>query len=232
MKKIMILGGSEAQLPAIIRAKELGYRTFCCDMYEDAYCRDYADEFEQISTLDFDKLDEAMDMHKPDGIMTLASDRPMPTLSRLAEKHGLNSVSVDTATTATNKYLCRLRLKEKGVAIPFFHKVESKEELIQSAKKLNKYPYILKPTGNSGSRGIYKIDNESELEEAYKYSNQFNVNGLLILEEFMDTALAQSIVIVICFFRIERRLYGGIARVGDRSFRQAFANVCVIRTVN
>ena len=184
MKKIMILGGSEAQLPAILKAKELGYATFNVDMYADAFCRVYADEFEQISTLDYEKLDEAIKRYRPDGIMTLASDRPVPILAKLAEKHHFNAVCVDAAVCATNKLLMRMRFQNKGVSIPKFVKINEFKEL-QDGLSLVGLPAILKPVDSSGSRGISYIDDTTNLKEAFYYSKASANSDVLLLEEYM-----------------------------------------------
>lgn len=184
MKKIMILGGSEAQLPAILKAKELGYLTFNVDMYDDAFCKEYADEFENISTLDFDGLCEAIEKHKPDGIMTIASDRPVPILAKLAEKYGFIAVNTESATKATNKYLMRETFNKTGVAIPRFSKITCIEELYKNIDAIG-FPAILKPVDSSGSRGISYIDINTDLENAYHYSKAAANSGTLLLEEYM-----------------------------------------------
>lgn len=185
MKKVMILGGSEAQLPAVLKAKELGYLAFNVDMYEDAFCREYADEFEQISTLDFDKLDEAILRHRPDGIMTLASDRPVPVMAKLAEKHHLRAIQVDAAVCATNKLLMRTRFFEKNVAIPAFRKINCFEDLVEGLKSIG-FPAILKPVDSSGSRGISYLDETTNLMEAFQYTKASANSEDLLLEEYMQ----------------------------------------------
>ena len=51
-KKIMILGASNLQLPAIKKAKEMGIYTIALDRDPFAVGAKYADEFHQISTVD------------------------------------------------------------------------------------------------------------------------------------------------------------------------------------
>ena len=52
MKKLLMLGGSAAQLVAIRNAKELGYYTVLCDYLPDNPGQYIADRFYQVSTTD------------------------------------------------------------------------------------------------------------------------------------------------------------------------------------
>ena len=55
-KKILLLGGSAAQLIAIRKAKELGYYTVLCDYLPDNPGQYIADSFHLVSTTDKDAI--------------------------------------------------------------------------------------------------------------------------------------------------------------------------------
>ena len=48
MKKILMLGGSKQQIPAIKKAKEMGYYVITCDYLEDNPGHKFADEFYNV----------------------------------------------------------------------------------------------------------------------------------------------------------------------------------------
>jgi hypothetical protein len=52
MKKILIIGASVLQLPAILRAKELGFTVGVADYNPNAVGIPYADEYFNVSTID------------------------------------------------------------------------------------------------------------------------------------------------------------------------------------
>ena len=52
LRKILLLGGSRAQLIAIQKAKELGYYTVLCDYLPDNPGQYIADSFHLVSTTD------------------------------------------------------------------------------------------------------------------------------------------------------------------------------------
>lgn len=56
MNRILIIGGSILQLPAIKKAKEMGLYVGVVDFNPNAIGRKYADEFFEISTIDIDSV--------------------------------------------------------------------------------------------------------------------------------------------------------------------------------
>ena len=97
MKRILILGASILQLPAIKKAKQKGYYTIVADMNPNAIGVQYADEFHCVSTIDIEGVTNLADEIKPDGIMTLATDMPMRAIAAAATKLGLPGITMDTA---------------------------------------------------------------------------------------------------------------------------------------
>lgn len=174
MKKIMILGASILQLPAIKKAKEMGLEVVVVDMNPDAVSfQTEGIEKEIISTIDIPEIVKAAKRHSIDGIMTLATDMPMRAVAAVAKEMNLIGISADTAVKATNKAEMRNALKKAGVPIPVFYKVSTKEEYLEAVGKIKEAGYrcIIKPADNSGSRGIdlLKDYNSETVEKAYNY---------------------------------------------------------------
>lgn len=188
-KKIMILGASILQLPAIQQAKAMGYRVVAVDMNPEAIgFREEGIEKEVISTIDIPAVVEAAKRHNVDGVMTLASDMPMRSVAAVARELGLVGITDETALKATNKAVMRQALKDHNVPIPRFFKVSDREAYDQAVKQFNG-SFIVKPADNSGSRGIFKIENlldETTIAHAYEYSRQFSRNGDVVVEEYMS----------------------------------------------
>ena len=99
----MIIGASILQLPAIRRAKELGFYVGVADYNPNAVGIPEADEYFNVSTIDVDGVVKAAEEFKPDGIMTLATDMPMRAVAKACEVCGLPGISYDTAVKATDK---------------------------------------------------------------------------------------------------------------------------------
>lgn len=191
MKKIMILGASILQLPAIEKAKEMGLQVIAVDMNPKAIgFKVKGIEKEIISTIDTPKILEAAKRHKIDGIMTLATDMPMQTVAAVSKELGLVGINSDTALKATNKAEMRAALKNANVPVPMFFKVSTKKEYMEAVQKVKEAGYrcIIKPADNSGSRGINLLKDFElcTLNEAYEYSKQSSRSGDLMVEEYME----------------------------------------------
>lgn len=188
-KKLMILGASILQLPAIEKAKEMGLDVVVVDMNPDAIGFNVPGvEKEIISTIDIQAVISAAKRHKIDGILTLATDMPMRTVAAVAKEMGLIGIDEETALKATNKAEMRKALQLNNVPIPKFYVVRNKDEY-KSVVKQFKVPFIVKPADSSGSRGIFEvkdIHNVDLINEAYEYCHPFSRVGDVVVEEYME----------------------------------------------
>lgn len=185
MKKIMILGASILQVPAIREAKELGLKVVAVDMDPNAIGFDEHDiEKEVISTIDVPAVVFAAKKHNVCGVITVASDMPMRSVAAVSKEMGLIGISEGTALMATNKAEMRAAFERNGVASPISYKVSSKQEFEETIKKIGE-KFIVKPADNSGSRGVYLVESNDEAINAYEYSCKFSRNGDVLVEEFM-----------------------------------------------
>lgn len=189
MKKIMILGASILQLPAIKKAKEMGLEVIAVDMNPDAVGFKIDGVIKEvISTIDTPAILEASKKHRINGIMTLASDMPMQSVATVCHELGLVGITEDTALKATNKAYMRDALKSANVPIPMYFRISDKEMFLQAVSAIYKagYKCIVKPADNSGSRGVNLINKDSDLDVAFEYSKQYSRGGEIVVEEFME----------------------------------------------
>ena len=188
-KKLMILGASILQLPAIEKAKEMGLDVVVVDMNPDAIGFNVpGSEKEIISTIDIQAVISAAKRHRIDGIMTLATDMPMRTVAAVAKEMNLIGIDEETALKATNKAEMRKALQLNNVPIPKFYVVSNKDEYKEVVKQFD-VPFIVKPADSSGSRGIFEvkdIHNEDLIVEAYEYCHPFSRVGDVVVEEYME----------------------------------------------
>ena len=185
MKRLMIVGASVLQLPAILKAKEMGLYVGVADYNPQAVGIQYADEFFNASTMDEDAVLKAAEQFNPDGIMTLATDMPMRGVSRVSDKMHLHSISYETSFKATDKYEMIKAFKAHGVPSPWYFVVDSIDEMRALEGKLS-YPCIIKPTDNAGSHGVAKVYSFEELLGNYDYSHSSSRGGRVIIEEYLD----------------------------------------------
>lgn len=189
-KKMMILGASELQVPAIRKAKELGYQIILVDYNENAVGFALADVKLVVSTLDQEEVYRQALIYQPDIVLTSTSDGPVRTAAYVNEKLGKKpDLSYKDSLCATIKSYMRNRLKEYGVPIPAYYAVQDFKEF-QAAVAAIHGSRIVKPADNAGSRGVVSLDgnrdySEKELCDIYEYSKANSRNGTVMVEEYM-----------------------------------------------
>ena len=88
MNRIVVLGASILQVPAIKKAKEMGLSVAVVDYNEAAVGIQYADRYYNVSTIDEQGVLLAAKDFKADGIMTMATDKPMKSVAYACENWG------------------------------------------------------------------------------------------------------------------------------------------------
>lgn len=157
-KKMMILGASALQIPAIKKAKELGYQIILVDYDENAVGFALADVKLVVSTLDQEEVYRQALIYQPDVVITSTSDGPVRTAAYVNEKLGKRpDLSYESALCATIKSKMRDRLKECGVPIPEYHAAKDYEAFSEAVDKLDGN-CVVKPADNAGSRGVVHLD--------------------------------------------------------------------------
>lgn len=181
-KKLAIIGASYLQLPLAKKAKEMGIETHCFAWKKGAVCRDVADYFYPISIIEKDEILKKCQEIEIDGITTIASDTAIVTVDYVASQMGLISNPEEYSATTTNKYLMRQCFIEQGVPSPKFTLVD---DLDHYQIKGFKFPLIVKPTDRSGSRGVEKVLDPIQLEQAISRAQKESFEHKAIIEEFV-----------------------------------------------
>ncbi len=184
MKKIAIIGANSFQNRLILKAKEMGYETHvfaweCGDIGEKT-----ADFFYPISIVEKEQILEKCREIMPDGVASIASDLAVITVNYVAEKLGLTCNNYNDSIICTNKYEMRKAFCDGGVPVPKFLKVS--EMPLESELVGFVYPLIVKPTDRSGSRGIMKITEFSELASAVSSAAEQSFEKCAVIEEFIE----------------------------------------------
>ncbi|KQL33386.1 acetyl-CoA carboxylase biotin carboxylase subunit family protein [Psychrobacillus sp. FJAT-21963] len=185
MKKIMFLGGSIQQLPAIQYAKKQGYYTVLCDYLQDNPGQFYSDEFHCVSTTDKDAILKISMQESIEGIVAYASDPAAATAAFVSNKLNLPSNSYESVLVLSKKDLFRNFLINNGFNCP---KAKSFNTVDEAKKSLSdfQFPLIVKPTDSSGSKGVSRIDINDELDYAFDFAISNSINKTVIIEEFIE----------------------------------------------
>ena len=182
---LLIIAAGPLQIPAIEEAAALGMRTVVVDRDRQAPGMVLADASHVVDILDWAAVTEIARAERVDGAMTLCTDASVRTVAAVAAALGLRALSPAAAANATDKRLMRIALLRHGVPVPRFVEVESVGTALTMAASLG-YPVALKAPCSSGSRGVFRVDNPEELAGRFPQARQYQPDGALLLEEWMD----------------------------------------------
>lgn len=185
MKKILLLGGSTQQIPAIEYSNQQGYYTVLCDYLRDNPGQNYAKKFYCVSTTDKEAILQVAKKENVDGVVAYASDPAAPTAAYVSEKLGLPTNPYKSVEILAYKDKFRKFLKENDFNSPKAKSFSSFKEASEEIESFN-LPIMVKPIDSSGSKGVTKIDNYHELENAYTKALENSRNQKIIIEEFIE----------------------------------------------
>jgi len=186
-KRILMLGASHFQVPAIQYAKSAGHYVVTCDYLPGNPGHKYADECHNVSTTDQEKILKLARALKIDGIVAYASDPAAPSAAYVSEQLGLPGNPYRSVLTLARKDLFRKFLDEHGFATPASFSCRSLREARVKLKKLH-WPVVVKPVDSSGSKGVTVAKHDSSFESAFEGALPFSREKLVIVEEYVDKA--------------------------------------------
>lgn len=185
-KRLLLVGAGQEQISAIRAAQELGLFVIAVDgnpqapglrLADQGYCGDIQNS-KFLAQLGRDEH-----VH---GVFSHAVDLPH-VVADVAQQLGLPGLPPDVAMRATNKWQRYQCLESHGVPCPRFSLVQSEVEAHGVATEFG-YPVVVKPLDSAGARGVCKVNNPGELEDAFQCALQFSNEPSVLLEEFLRGA--------------------------------------------
>jgi len=183
--RLLLLGGSVAQLPLVHTAHRIGLDVAVADARPDAPGMAAADTAVAISSLDHEALVAWASRHPVDGVLTVGSDRAVVVVARVASALRLPGLSIATALLASDKAAMRDRFDRAGVPCPRWRPSRSVEEALGVAADLG-YPVIVKPSDNAAQRGVALATDELDLRTRAEQALAESPSRTLLVEEVAD----------------------------------------------
>lgn len=183
MKRILILGASQFQIPIVKQAKKMGLYVGIADISNSSPAIEYADEYFQCSIKDQERVLDIALKFKPDAVTVGICDSAVNTAAFVCNEMGLPGLSIDVAKKATDKYEMIKAFKDNNVPHPAFEVIHSIPDNDYSPNLV--FPIICKPVDCAGSKGINIVYNNDELISAIKNSMFFSQSNTVLLEEYM-----------------------------------------------
>ena len=184
-KKILVPGAGIGQVFVLKKAREMGLTTVVVSPDGDFPGFQYADIIYHEDVRNEERVLEIAQREKIAGIVSDQNDIPVETMGYVADILGLTGNSHATSKLYCRKDLMREKCKEIGVPSLSYGIAADLKGSFKIAKEIG-YPIVCKPTNNQSSKGVYKVDNEDELNRVFDEVLANAFSGKIILEQFME----------------------------------------------
>lgn len=183
-KRLLLLGAGREQIAAIQAAQSVGLSVIAVDGNPEAPGLLAADRglCGDIRNVNF--LFELGKQEKIAGVFSHAVDLPH-VVAEVARRLQLPGLNPDVAVRATNKWRRYQYLSAQGVPCPKFQLVHSVQDAQEVAEEWG-YPLVVKPVDSAGARGVCKVSECRELDQAFQYAMKFSQEPSLLVEEFLE----------------------------------------------
>ena len=183
MKGLVLCGG----IPQIALIKELksrGITALLADMNPNVPAREYADEFYKVSVLDVDAIRNLAREQRVDFLITVCADQVLGVVAEVSRDLGLPCyIDFETAENVSKKpYMKRIFWENDIPTSKFVVLNEFDSEKIAHLT----YPLIVKPVDAYSSRGVCRVDNPCDVQEAFNKALAISRSGGAIVEEFVE----------------------------------------------
>ncbi len=186
MKKILMLGGAQAQLSAIKKAREMGHTVIVCDRHRQNPGQYMAHDYYPISTTDKEAVMQLAQQLSIDGIMCYAADSGAPTVAYVAKELGLAGNPETAVAVLTNKERFRAFQQQAGLPTPKAKGYGTFEEAAADIENFV-FPIMIKPVDAGGSKGVAKLEDPAELAARVEEALLHSKVKRFLLEEYIDS---------------------------------------------
>lgn len=183
--KILVLGGSNSQINAVLKAKQLGHYVIVSDYYENSPGKSFCDHSEMTSTFDIKGNIEIARKNSIDGVMTMGTDQPVYTAAMVAQELNLPSfLDTGTAKAVTNKKVMKKLFT--ACCIPSVKDKIINEDFTEDELHGIRFPVVVKPLDSQGQRGVYRLGSINEIKKAFKDVLSYSREKEILVEEYYE----------------------------------------------
>lgn len=188
-KKLLVLAAGILQITVIKKAKAMGYYVIAADGDPNARGFQYADKAICANITDEEVMLKIAREEGVDGVIHPCSEVSMNVMGRINDELGLAGITREQAIRATNKHLMREAFEKGNAPSPKSILTESAEDAWKHLQNDFTTDGILKPSRNSGSRGIAKVTRDmpkEEFEKAYYIALEESRDKSVLIEQFIE----------------------------------------------
>lgn len=188
-KRLLVLAAGILQVPVIKKAKDMGIYVIAADGDPEAVGLKYADKAIVVNITSEEDVLRVAREERIDGVIHPCSEVSMNVMGRLNDELGLSGITREQAIRATNKHLMREAFEMGGAPSPKSILTENSEDAWKHLQNDFSTDGILKPSRNSGSRGIAKVSRDmdkADFVKAYDIALNESRDKSVLLEQFIE----------------------------------------------
>ena len=188
VKKLLVLAAGLLQIPVIRKARELGIYTIATDGDSAAPGLPLADKAVVADIVSEETMLALARREGIDGVIHPCSEVSMAVMGRINDELHLHGISRETALRATNKHLMREAFKAYGAPSPLSYCTADAEEGWRLFLSIGGKG-ILKPSRNSGSRGVAEIEPDIDPESfsrLFLRAKNESRDASVMIEQFVE----------------------------------------------
>lgn len=188
MKKsnILVIPGSNWQIPIVNKIKSMGHKVLVVNPYEDSPTFSYADGHCVSDIFAYDTVIEYCKKEKINGIISEECDIAMPAVAKYGKELGLETLSVEDAHLFTDKFAMRDFCKRNNFPSPEYKICYSVEDAICFFNEI-KTKMIIKPLDSNSSRGVYTIESEDDIKQYFEKTLSYSkIKKAVIIERYIN----------------------------------------------
>ena len=188
-KRLLVLAAGILQLPVIKKAKELGIYVIAADGNPNAVGLKYADKALVVNITSEEEVLRVLRDERIDGVIHPCSEVSMSVMGRINDEFGLSGITREQAIRATNKHLMREAFEKGNAPSPKSILTVNAEDAWRRLQNEFDTDAILKPSRNSGSRGIAKVSrnmDKGDFIRAYDEALNESRDHSVLIEQFIE----------------------------------------------
>lgn len=179
MKSILIMGANPETVSLIVKAQEMGLKTYVTDYNPNAYAKVFADVPVNIDASHVDELVEFVKREKIDAVLVGVAEALLPFYYEVCRRLNYPCfATLEQFEIMVSKDKFKQVCRQYGVpVVPEF----SKDNL-----DAVEFPVVVKPVDSCSSKGISVCQNRAELNAGIAKALNYSRSGSLLLEKYMS----------------------------------------------
>lgn len=185
MKKILVLPGTQWQVPLIEKIQEMGHQALVVNPDPNAPGMKVADQVLVSDIFDKDCVVAFGRDQKIGAVMSDECDIAMNLVAELGKTFNVPTLDEESAALYTDKFLMREFSKKHGLRYPEYKFCKSVDDAVALLKEINR-PIIIKPLDSNASHGVFKCTTEEDVRKHFDESMSFSrVEKSVLAERFI-----------------------------------------------